>query len=217
MTAETTEAGGEQPRVVILEEVEDYRYRRFSIWRARLQYRRSDGKLSQPATRVNFERGSAAAVLLHDREEDLVLLVRQFRYPVYTTLPTAARQDAGAEPAWLLEIIAGVIEDGQGPADVARREAEEETGYQINGDLQLIAEVFASPGASSERLTIFLGQADSHHPEGRGGGLAVEGEDTEIVWVPRAVALDWLAHGEIHDAKTVIALQYLALHGPRAA
>jgi nudix-type nucleoside diphosphatase (YffH/AdpP family) len=214
MAAESTEAGGEQPRVVILEEVEDYHYRRFSIWRARLQYRRSDGKLSEPATRVNFERGDAAAVLLHDPEDDRVLLVRQFRYPVYTTLPANARQDAGAEPAWLLEIIAGMIEEGQAAADVARREAEEETGYEVTGDLHLIAEVFVSPGASSERVTIFLGQTDSRHPKGHGGGLAAEGEDTEIVWVPRAEALDWLARGEIHDAKTMIALQYLALHGP---
>ena len=153
---------------------------------ARLQYSRSDGRLSEPVSRLNFERGNAAAVLLHDPAQDVVLLVRQFRYPVYATLPPEARQHSQVDSAWLLEIIAGVIDEAeQAPADVARREAHEETGYQVQGELQVIADVYASPGASSERMTIFLGQADSRRPVGNGGGLAAEGEDTEIVWLPR--------------------------------
>ncbi len=213
MAGQSGVPGAQGPRVTILEEVQDYHYKRFSIWRARLQYSRSDGRLSDPVTRINFERGSAAAVLLHDPAQDRVLLVRQFRYPVYASLTPEQRQGGQLARSWLLEVIAGVVEPGQTPEEVARREAEEETGYAVTGELRQIAEVFMSPGASSERVTIFVGQADGRQRTGAGGGLAAEGEDTQIVWLPRAEALARLERGEIQDAKTVIALQYLAGQG----
>jgi nudix-type nucleoside diphosphatase (YffH/AdpP family) len=138
------------------------------------------------------------------------VLVRQFRYPVYASVAPGERLRKAATEAWMLEIIAGVEEEGQTPAEVVRREACEEAGYEIRGELDPVAHVFVSPGASSEQVSIFLGHIDSGRRTGPGGGLAEEGEDTQVVVLPRVEALAMLRRGEIADAKTVIALQHLA-------
>lgn len=208
MTEEQRDTG----MVKVLAENVEYQYeQRFKIVRGRVQYRHADGRMGEPVTRLNFERGNAAAVLLHDPARDTLLFVRQFRYPVYASLPADEQQGEGAGKAWLLEIIAGVQEAGQDMEEVARREAEEEAGYQIQGELERAGEVYASPGGSSERVAIFLAAVDSSRRQGQGGGLAKEGEDTELVELPYAQVMEMLARGEIRDAKTVIALQYLAL------
>ncbi len=203
-------------QVEIMEETEDYNYRdKFRVYRARLRYRRQNGSMSEPSTRLNWSRGNAAAVLLYDPQADSVVLVRQFRYPVYASLDHGGATASDGRGAWLLEIIAGVEEQGQSAEETVRREAEEEAGYRISGPLDRVADVYTTPGSSSERVAIFLGIIDAGVRSGQGGGLAGEGEDTEWVQIPRAEALAMLQRGEIYDAKTVIALQYLALQHAR--
>jgi ADP-ribose pyrophosphatase len=200
------------PWVRILEAVEDYRFGKlFRIIRATLQYRRFDGRMSDPVTRINFERGDAVGVLLYDPHDDAVVLVRQFRYPVYTSLDPGERAGDGAKQAWLLEIVAGVQDAGRTVKDVAHKELLEETGYQVQGDLQPITTIYPSPGGTSERIHLFLGKVDHRQRTGKGGGVAAEGEDTQIVVLPFREAMDRIARGEIRDAKTIIALQHLAL------
>ena len=67
-----------------------------------------------------------------------------------------------------------------------------------------------SPGADTERLTLFLGLIEGP-AAGDGGGLHAEGEDIEVLRLPFAGALDMVASGQIADAKTIILLQYAAL------
>ncbi len=142
-----------------------------------------------------------------------MILVRQFRYPVFTTLDEQARQGDGARRAWLLEIIAGVIEAGRSIVSVAHSELIEEAGYKVKDDLHLIATFFVSPGGTSERIHLFFGEVDAAQQVGQGGGLKAEGEDTQVVTLPFAKALQMVEDGEIQDAKTIIALQHLALKG----
>ena len=59
-----------------------------------------------------------AAVLPYDPRRDEVVLIRQFRAGAYV---------AGRHP-WTWEIVAGIIEDGESPEDLVRREAVEEAG-----------------------------------------------------------------------------------------
>jgi ADP-ribose pyrophosphatase len=198
--------------VKILDLAEDYSFGKlFRIIRATLQYRRFDGRMSDPVTRINFERGDAVGVLLYDPHDDAVVLVRQFRYPVYTSLDPDERAGDGAKRAWLLEIVAGVQDAGRTVKDVAHKELLEETGYQVQGDLQPITTIYPSPGGTSERIHLFLGKVDHRQRAGKGGGVAAEGEDTQIVVLPFHEAMDLVARGEICDAKTIIALQHLAL------
>jgi ADP-ribose pyrophosphatase len=204
------------PWVQILESSVDYTFRDlFRIVRTRLQYRRFDGSLSKPVTRISFERGDSVGVLLHDPQGDAVILVRQFRYPVYARLDPSARVDEGAQQAWLLEVLAGILDEGQTIKEVAHRELLEEAGCTIQGDLQPIGAFYVSPGGTSERIHLFLGQVDRRQRIGTGGGVVAEGEDTQVVVLPFDEAMAKVAEGEIQDAKTILALQHLALRRAR--
>jgi len=173
----------------------------FRVDRVQLRHERFDGRMSPPMTRLLFERGDSVAVLPYDRKRDEVLLVRQFRYPAFVR----------GGPGWLWEIIAGMQEEGVDPKDVARNEAMEEAGYRL-GPLRHIATVYPSPGGSSERVAIYLASVTEADRVSAGGGLEESGEDIQVRMVPLDEALAMIEDGRIMDAKTVLALQYLALH-----
>jgi nudix-type nucleoside diphosphatase (YffH/AdpP family) len=200
------------PWVKILDLAEDYKFGDlFRVIRATLQYRRFDGRMSAPITRINFERGDSVGVLLYDPDQDEVILVRQFRFPVYAGLDPADRGGEGARRAWLLEIVAGVQDKGLSVREVANKELLEEAGYKVKDKLEPIAVVYPSPGGTSEHIHLFLGEVAAGRRAGQGGGVVAEGEDTQIVVLPFDAAMDMVSRGEINDAKTVIALQHLAL------
>ena len=202
--------------VRILDQVEDYSFGKlFCIKRATLTHRCLNGQMSEPITRINFERGDSVGILLYDPEHDAVVLVRQFRYPVYAGLPSDCQRGEGARQAWILETVAGTIEEGQAIQDMANKEVLEEVGYTVNGPLQPITTIYPSPGGSSERVTIFLGEVNYTQREGKGGGVKAEGEDIEVVVIPFEKAIAMIETGEICDAKAIIALQYLALRKAR--
>ena len=126
----------------------------------------------------------------------------------HRTVPSGAWA-AGRDP-WLLECVAGVIEPGETPEELARREALEEAGCVI-ADLLPIATFLTSPGATTETVRLFCGRIDS---EGVGGlhGLAGEGEDIRATVMPVEDAVALLDRGRIVNAKTIIALQWIARH-----
>jgi ADP-ribose pyrophosphatase len=201
-----------QPLVTILEEIDDYVFGNlFRVKRARLQHRRFDGRMSEPITRISFERGDSVGVLLHDPGEDAVLLVRQFRYPVFTTLDAEERDGEGARQAWILELVAGAVDSGRTVGQVARKELLEEAGCRVIGDLEPITTLYPSPGGTSERIHLFLGEVAGGLCVDKGGGVASGGEDIQTVVVPLDEAMEMVASGEIQDAKTIVALQYLVL------
>lgn len=172
----------------------------FRVDRYCLRHRLHSGGQSAELQREVFERGHVAAVLPVDMARDAVVLVEQFRPGAYA---------AGWDP-WLIECVAGIIEDGEQVEDVARREAHEEAGCEL-AELVPIARYLSSPGASSETVQLYCGRVDSR---GVGGihGLIDEGEDIDVKVVPVVEALEWLSAGRILNAKTIIALQWLALH-----
>lgn len=199
-------------RVKILEHVEDYSFKNlFRVIRAKLRYRRFDGRMSEAITRINFERGNSVGVLVYDPDEDVVVLVRQFRYPVYASIETEIIAGDEAEQAWLLELVAGIIEPGHRAVEIANKELLEEAGYVIRGDLQPITTIYPSPGGSSERIHLFLGLIKQENQLYAGGGLPSLGEDIRVERLSFQEALSLIDKGEIIDAKTIIALQYLAL------
>ncbi len=167
------------------------------------RFRRRDGALSEPLERIVFERGDAVAVLPYDVARRCVVLVRQFRLPVHL------REGRG----WLWEVIAGGIDGGRTPEAVALAEAHEEAGLTLP-TIEHVATFFTSCGALTERVHVYIAPYDAHCRTGAGGGLPHEGEDIEVCELPWCEALAMLARGEIRDAKTIIALQRLALRPP---
>jgi len=173
----------------------------FKVDRAEVSYERYDGTMSPVVTRLVLERGDSVAVLPYDRERGEVVLIQQFRYPAYV------RDGDG----WLWEIIAGAQEEGRSPEEVARAEALEEAGYRLD-NLRHVATVYPSPGGTSERMHIFFATVSSQGRVGQGGGLAESGEDILVRTFRLEEALQMVEEGCIVDAKTIIALYYLALH-----
>ncbi len=165
-------------------------------------YRRRDGGWSTEQ-RETYDRGNGATVLLYDAERATVLLTRQFRYPVYVN---------GHPDGLLLETAAGLLDDDD-PETAIRREAAEETGYDI-GEVEHVFDVYMSPGSVTERVHFFAAPYSADRRTSDGGGLADDGEDIEVVELPFAKALGMIASGEIADAKTIMLLQWAALSGP---
>lgn len=176
----------------------------FKLDEASVRYERFDGSLSAPHQRLLFERGDSVAVLPYDSQTRRVVLVCQFRYPV------TARGDS----AWLWEVIAGMVDGNRTPEMVARAEALEEAGYAI-GPLEHIMTVYPSPGACSERLHLYLAPLAPGMRVASGGGLAEGHEDILVRLYSLDEALQLVGSGRITDAKTILALQHLALHSDR--
>ncbi len=173
----------------------------FAVRKLTLQHRRFAGGWSQPLVREVFERGDAVGVLPYDPETDSLVLIEQFR-------PGAIRGD---DSPWMLELIAGVVEPGESDEEVAHREAMEEAGCVLS-ELVPIATVLPSAGACTEQVRLFCGRVSS---AAIGGihGLQEEGEDILVHSVPRGDALRLLAEDRIPNGHTLIALQWLHIHG----
>ena len=140
----------------------------FSLEDHDLKFRRFDGSWSPVVRRAGFIGGDAATVLPYDPALDAVLVVEQFRAGPFMR---------GDPRPWTLEPIAGRIDPGESPRAAVRREAMEEAGIRL-GTLHYVAEYYASPGAATEYVYSFVGEA---HLAGRGGEVGgAAGEDEDI-------------------------------------
>lgn len=172
----------------------------FSIEKIQLSHALFKGGESGSMQRELFERGEAVALLLFDAARETVVLTEQFRI--------GALQDATSP--WLLELVAGMVEEGESPEQVAIREAEEESGCLVE-KLLPVCQYWVSPGGSSERLHVFCAAVNS---AGMGGifGLQEEHEDIKVHVVPCETAFAAVRSGRINNAATIIALQWLQLN-----
>jgi len=173
----------------------------YSMRRITLQHRRFAGGWSDPIVREVFERGDAVAVLPYDPVTDSLVMIEQFR-------PGAMRGD---DSPWMLELIAGVVEAGERDEEVVHREAMEEAACQLS-ELVPIATVFPSAGACTEQVRLFCGRVNKAAIGGL-HGLQEEGEDILVHAVTRTDALQMLADNRIPNGHTLIALQWLHIHG----
>ncbi|MBG2876871.1 ADP-ribose diphosphatase [Proteus alimentorum] len=172
----------------------------FRMTEYRFKHRLFEGGWSEEVKREVFERGNAGVLLAYDPKRDEVVLIEQIRIPAYET----------SETPWLLEVVAGMVEQGESPEDVVRREAQEEAGV-IVGRCEPIVSYLSSPGGTSERMHVYVGEVDATTAKGI-HGLACENEDIRVHVVSREQAYLWVEEGVIDNAASVIALQWLQLH-----
>ncbi|WP_323054281.1 NUDIX domain-containing protein [Microbulbifer thermotolerans] len=178
----------------------------FTMLRLRLRHRLFRGGWSGEFDRELFVRDPAVGVLLYDPVHELVGLTEQFR--------VGALERPGGP--WCLEVVAGMVEEGESFEDVARREVYEEAGLQVER-LNFIRSYMPSPGGSSERLHLYCALVDL---QGAGGnfGLPQENEDIRLRIFPLQAVLDAMeqrepgAHCPIDNAATVICMQWLQLN-----
>ncbi|MDP9840134.1 nudix-type nucleoside diphosphatase (YffH/AdpP family) [Neorhizobium huautlense] len=162
-------------------------------------FRRADGSWQQQS-RETYDRGNGATILLYDRVRRKVILTRQFRYPAFVN----------GHDDLLIEAPAGLL-DNADPETRIKAETEEETGFRVR-EVRQIFDAFMSPGSVTERLHFFVGEYEPDDRAGQGGGNEDEGEDIAVLETSIEDALDMVSRGIIRDAKTIMLLQYAALH-----
>jgi ADP-ribose pyrophosphatase len=139
------------------------------------------------ATREHIVHPGAVMILPVLANGDLVM-ERQFRYPL------------GRD---FIEFPAGKLDRGEEPLAAAKRELLEETGYQAR-HWEFLASIHVAIAYSNERIDLFLAEGLELHQ-----AKLDEEEFLEILTVPPAQAIAWLAEGGITDSKTVVALLLL--------
>ena len=172
----------------------------FKLENYKLQHSLFNGGWSKPIQRELFRRNDCVGVLLYDPKRDEVVLLEQFRVGPMVHM----------KQPWLLEIVAGGIEEGESKQEVAHREAYEEAGCKIE-ELVLINEFYTSPGGSSELLTLYCGKVNSENIEGV-YGLEEESEDILVSTVSFDEVYALLEQGNIKSGIPIIAIQWLALN-----
>jgi nudix-type nucleoside diphosphatase (YffH/AdpP family) len=160
--------------------------------------RRRDGTW-ETQSREAYDRGNGATILLYDLARQTVILTRQFRLPTYVN---------GNASGMLIEACAGLL-DRDNAEQCITRELREETGFDIQR-VRKVMEVYMSPGSVTELLHFFVAEYSETQRVNDGGG--VEQEDIEVMELHFNDALQRIASGAIRDAKTIMLLQYAALH-----
>lgn len=173
----------------------------YTLRKVTFEYIEPDGT-AETQSREAYDRGNGAVILLYNQPKKSVILTRQFRLPTYLN---------GNSSGMMIEACAGVLDEDD-PADCIRRETMEETGYEL-ADVQKVMEAYMTPGSVTEKLHFFIASYSSAMKKGMGGGVDYEHEHIEVVEMRIDVAMKMISTGEIIDAKTIMLLQYVKLHG----
>jgi nudix-type nucleoside diphosphatase (YffH/AdpP family) len=173
----------------------------YTLRKVTFEIERSDGT-KEVQSREAYDRGNGAVILLYNKLQNTVVLIRQFRLPTYVN---------GNETGMLIEACAGLLEK-ESPEECIKREAMEETGYEV-GEVKKIFEAYMSPGSVTEILYFFIAEYTHTDLRSDGGGVKEEEENIEVLEIPFKEALSMIEDGRIRDGKTIMLLQYIQIHG----
>ena len=172
----------------------------FGLDKLRLRIRQFDGSWSGEFTRELYRVGQAVVVILFDPRADALVMIEQFRIASHMQ----------AREAWMLEFVAGLIDDDETPDAVAHRETGEEAGLKI-ARLEKIGEYFVSPATSDELITLFIGEVDSSQAGGV-FGLASEHENIKVHVKPVDEVLALADAGKLTNVNTLVGALWFARH-----
>lgn len=130
-----------------------------------------------------------AVAILAELPDGRFVFVKQFR--------KAIEQD-------IVEVVAGLIENGETPEECARREIVEETGYEID-QLVPLGDMYPSPGYTEEKIYGFWARL---RPK-KGATDFDHDEHLDLLLMTGDEFLARLERGEVQDSKT-LALWLLA-------
>lgn len=134
--------------------------------------------------------GAVAVVAVTD--ENKIVMVEQYRKALERTI---------------VEIPAGKLEKGEEPSVCARRELEEETGYECES-IELLVSFYTSPGFADEIVHLYVAKGLKQKEN---AAAPDEDEFVNLEELTLEEALQYMKEQKIYDAKTVYAVQYLQL------
>ncbi|MFS4416902.1 NUDIX domain-containing protein [Maribacter sp. 2307ULW6-5] len=152
--------------------------------------------------RESYDCGDGAAILLYHKERKTVVMTRQFRMPTYVN---------DNKEGMMVEVCAGLL-DGLSPEECIKKEALEETGYEIR-EVSEVMSAYMCPGSVTQKLHLFVGEYRDEMKVSEGGGAVDETENIEVLELPFKEALSMAHNGAIRDAKSIMLLQYAAMQG----
>lgn len=153
--------------------------------------------INPPIQRELVHRREAAGVLLYDDAHQCFGLIEQFR---------VGALEHGDSP-WHLEVIAGLIDEGETPEQCIQREAVEESGCTLQHITHLFS-FYPSSGASSEYFHLYAAETDLSDKKGI-FGVANEGEDIKLHIIAYHDLAQLLCQGRLQNAPVIMALQWL--------
>jgi len=179
-------------------------YKRFfRVEKVFLRHKLFNGGWGKEIGRELFVRGEAVAVLLYDPVNDTIGLVEQFRIGAINEL----------DGPWCYEVVAGMVEEGESPEEVGRRELLEEANVEPYS-MEYICNYLSSPGGSDEKLHLYCALCDLSDAGGV-YGLPEEGEDIRVHVFAAQDVFDELLKGRFNNAAALICLQWLQLNRSR--
>ncbi|WP_372574467.1 NUDIX domain-containing protein [Ruegeria jejuensis] len=176
----------------------------FAVDEMQVQHQRYEGGMTPMLGRSALMQGAAAVVLPYDPQRDCVLLVEQFRAPVYMI---------GDPAPWMWEPVAGMVDPGETPEQAAHREAREEAHIQLRA-LECAGRAYSSSGSSTEFLHLYVGLADLTETT-ENGGLDGEGEDIRSAILSFDELMAKVDAHELKDLPLLSIAHWLARHRNR--
>ncbi|RTE87692.1 MULTISPECIES: NUDIX domain-containing protein [Gammaproteobacteria] len=183
----------------------------YRVKKSELRHRLFEGGWSPVISREIMDRGHAVVVLPYDPVRDTIVMLTQFRVGAVQAGGAPVRQHSNYSISpWLVELVAGMIDEGESEEDVAFREMQEEAGLTPKA-LHFATSYLSSPGGLTERISIYVAQVDATQASAF-GGLAEEHEDIKVTEVPRTEVIELLEAGVLDNAATLIGIQWLMLN-----
>lgn len=137
-------------------------------------------------------------VLIYAQAIDSLIFCQQFRPGIYC--------HKGKDSPYPLECVAGSIDEEKRPDEIARQEALEEAGVELD-ELELILTAFGSPGVTTEKTHIYLGKVKGA-PQSQIAGLLDHGEEILSHVITRERVFEMMDNMEFLDVKTLLALNW---------
>ncbi|RZV14761.1 NUDIX hydrolase [Aliarcobacter butzleri] len=116
----------------------------------------------------------SVSILLYHTQKNAILLVKQFRVPVYLN---------DKSQTFTYELCAGLVDKEKALEEIAIEEIDEECGYEVNKkDIQKVTSFFTNVGISGAKQHLYFAKIDESMKIHDGGG--VNDEQIELYFLP---------------------------------
>jgi len=171
----------------------------FSLNKYEFIHEKHNGEWTSTVEREVFSGAHVSSLLPYDSIKKEIILIQQFR------AGALSRYDEN----YLLEIVAGIIDEGENPEQTAIRECFEETGCEVK-KIHPIQSYFPAPGSSESYYHLYLGEIQAFEGE-RIKGLEKESEDILVKSFKIDEVRQMLKEKKIMNGLTLVALQWFFL------